>query len=472
MSVGRIPALVVSAVAVALALSLAGCAHRVVRAGAIEPSVAARVVTRLQALRGLELREPVPMEVKSPQEVRGHLHEILERDFAADELRDLSRVYAALGLLEPDRDLHAAILELYSAQVAGFYDLDTRRLYLVDPPPVPTSPWLALVELVLRRDLAGEMLLAHELTHALQHQWTGALARSADPGEDDRGLALRAVVEGDATLAGFAAVLGGLDRESAAGLAKALGGVPAELEALLPEIPRLLRETLVFQYVEGSRFVAEAFRRGGWPGVDRLLRHPPLSTEQVLHPGRFFIRPDAPMRVSLGGLEDRREDPEWRLLEENTLGELGIRILLEGALDAERAAVAAYGWDGDRFAAFARGEELQLFWMSVWDRPQDAAELVEAIRASLAATHGGPSGERMPWTAEVRDARVLVTIGVPEAELAGRRERIWAETAIDVERHGLDFDLTAEVPGHATGAKRSSAAATRTTRPSLSSFRR
>ena len=63
-----------------------------------------------------------------------------------------------------------------------------------------------------QRDITGEMILAHELTHALQDQhFHLEHMMDAVKDNDDRDLALKALAEGDATLSGFGYVNGKLD---------------------------------------------------------------------------------------------------------------------------------------------------------------------------------------------------------------------------------------------------------------------
>jgi hypothetical protein len=441
------------AVAAAAALVVVGsaCGYRVVADGRVNERAASRIERGLAAIRGLAFTEPVEMDVKRPETLRAYLVDILDQDYSPEDIRDLARVYAMLGLLPPGFDLREALLHLYTAQIAGFYDPRTHRLYLVDPPAAEIPPSIEVLQFLIRRDLVGEMLLAHELTHALQDQTSQALAAADDPENDDRALAIRAVVEGDATLAGFAYTLGGLREDALMSLVDRLGAIPNELAAVLPDTPPVLREPLVFQYSQGARFTAWAYFRGGWPAVDALLRHPPVSTEQVLWPERFFQHPDAPTRVGLGGLEDYRDGGEWRLLEENTIGELVMRIQIAGLLGEERAEWSARGWDGDRYAAFARGDEAHLFWLSSWDSERDAREFFDAEREALAkrtapedltATAELASGTgSSPWLVERRGMHVLVAIGVPPAALGERRERIWTASTFTIERPEADLDL-------------------------------
>ncbi len=391
------------------------------------------------------------MEVKTAEDLRAYLQAELDREYSEEDLAGLARVYERLGLLPPSLDLRQKLLELYGSQVAGFYDARAGKLFLV-PSGVPAPGWsVTLLQLLLRRDLVNEMLLAHELTHALQDQNFGVLGLADDPANDDRGLAIKAVIEGDATLAGFAYVLGGLPAGALESLVAQLDSSPSEIAATLPDVPPLLRETLVFQYSAGAAFVAEAYRRAGWLGVDALLRYPPASTEQVLRPEAYFDAVDAPTRVTLGGLDDYEKGGDWELVEENTLGELTIRILARGFFDPERAGQIARGWDGDRFAAFAHGNELHVYWMSTWDSEADAIDFFAAEREVLARKFPGSTPSMAdrclvaagpdPYSLERRGGKVLAVIGVPPESLAKRTEDVWAKTGFAPETLERDLDI-------------------------------
>jgi len=430
-------------------LCLPGCSYSIVRGNEINDRAAATIERQLEKIRGLSFKSPVPMEAKSAEELRSYLREELDREYAPEKIGALARIYEALGLLPPHVDLGAALLKLYSAQIAGFYDPREGKLFLV-PSGVPSAGWMInVLQFVLRRDLVNEMLLSHELTHALQDQNYGTLAAADDPSNDDRSLAIHAVLEGDATLSGFAYVLGGLKQATLLDLVQRLSAVPAELEATLPDTPPILRDSLVFQYSAGAHFVALAYLRGGWAAVNALLAHPPTSTEQILWPEKYFIRPDTPTDVRLGGLDDYRSNMEWTEAEENTLGALSIRILAEGFFDRARAEHVAQGWDGDRLAAYTRGDVMHIYWMTLWDSDDEAGEFFAAEREILARKRTNPSvvatPERVvsegdaPYWLERRGSKVLVSLGVPIAELGKRVDDVWARTVFV--RPGIQMDL-------------------------------
>lgn len=439
------------ATALAAALLASACSYSIVRNGTVDESAVVKIEHGLATLRRLPFRSPVPVEVKTVDELRAYLKAELDRQYSPGEIRALQKIYERLGLLPPGIDLGDAMLKLYGAQVAGFYDPQEGKMFLV-PSGVPSQGWMMnLLQFVIRRDLVNEMLLAHELTHALQDQHFGILAAADDPSNDDRSLALHAVIEGDATLAGFGYVLGGLPESTLLDLVGRLDMIPAELEAELPDTPAILRDSLVFEYSAGARFVALAYLRAGWAGVNALLAHPPQSTEQILWPEKFFAKPDSPMTVVLGGLEHYRTSKEWSLSEENTLGALSVRILLDGFFDHERAERVARGWDGDRLAAFTRGDDLHLFWVSTWDDEAAAREFFAAESDLLERKFEGSSRSAGPdrvvttsgesYRLERRGQNVLLAIGVPPAEMDARVAEAWAGVVIQPTPVQIDLDL-------------------------------
>src|SRR5207248_98668 len=139
-----------------------------------------------------------------------------------------------------------------------------------------------------------------------------------------------------APLAGFAYVLGRhLDRRTIGVVEQQLHGIPGELAKKYPDLPELLRASVACQYDDGTTFVGQALAAGGWAAVDRVHLDPPESTEQVLHPQRYYDDRDRPIVVTLRGT-DRLEATGFTRILEDTIGELGIRVLATRALPAGR----------------------------------------------------------------------------------------------------------------------------------------
>ncbi len=404
-------------IAVVVVAALGGCAREhVVHHGAVNEDALGPIRRGLAVMRGLTFTADVPALALSREEIAATVRDEIDQAFAPGDVERMQAVYTRLGLLPAGTDLRRAFQRLYEQEGAGFYDPRTKKLLLAKSALGAGGIGVGLAGLLTGRDLVGEFLVAHELTHALQDQHYGI--RSTPElildSHGDRELAHHALLEGDATLAGFAYVAGRpLERVTIGMIERQLHVVPAELAHKYPDLPELLRASLAFQYDDGTTFVGWALANGGWPAVDAVHRDPPESTEQVLHPARYFATRDRPVPIALGGTETV-EAAGWRRVLEDTLGELSIRVLAGRSLPADRAARVADGWGGDRLRAFARGDDLTIVWMTAWDSPADAAEFADAMR------------EIQPEAAvETRRQRVLVLLGGtrPDAEAIWERTR-------------------------------------------------
>jgi hypothetical protein len=149
----------------------------------------------------------------------------------------------------------------------------------------------------------------------------------------------------------------------------------------LAKAPKLVQNELMLPYLGGLRLVAELYAVGGYDLVNQLFEHPPLSTEQVLHP-RKYIEGEPPIAVAVP------EVPKGaRELTRGTLGELGIRSMLSDCLNDEDSTQGAMGWGGDSYLVAVRPDgRLVLEWSTAWDTAADAA------RFSAALDHARTSG--------------------------------------------------------------------------------
>ena len=132
-----------------------------------------------------------------------------------------------------------------------------------------------------------------------------------------------------------------------------------------------MRDHLMQPYLAGLTLCRAAWARGGAAALREAWASPPESTEQVLHPERFFAR-EAPRRV----VPLFAPPAGARLLSEGTLGELLLRSLLEPGAES-----AAEGWGGDGWRLYGSGARTLLLWRSEWDTPADAREFETALRA-------------------------------------------------------------------------------------------
>jgi hypothetical protein len=224
------------------------------------------------------------------------------------------------------------------------------------------------------------------MAHALadQHFDLAKLTERAES-DDDRSLALQALIEGEATLVMMAEMeraSGGTGKEMLSASPAAIDFSFRLMQSFLPfaagktfrEAPPILRETMMFGYLKGMVFVLHMTNEGEWARVNEAFRNPPLSTEQVLHPDKYLKEVDAPQAIVLPALGES-VGGDWKELGQNVLGELQISIMLRKHWGGRAAA----GWDGDRYAVFkGPDDKLGLVWVSTWDSEEDAKELAGA----------------------------------------------------------------------------------------------
>jgi hypothetical protein len=368
-------------------------------AAPLRPASVSRIAERVERERGLRFEHvPRPVAV-TPARARREGLESLDADYPPARRRADGEVLALLGLVPTGTDLGEAVESTLSEAVAGYYDPRTQRLRIVKGAQTANR-------------VLYEMVLAHELTHALEDQRFGfdldALAAGGD-----RALAHTALIEGSATALMYRYV------EDRFGAEELLGGLGASAFQGTGNLPPFLTAQLVFPYTAGERFVGRLLEvgNGGWKVVDAALHfRPPASTEQVLHPDAY-LSVEQPRRVSLRGPVAELGD-RWRPALRSTFGEWQTQKLLALA-GGTGSAAAAEGWGGDRFALLERGDERALVMRWRWDSRRDEREFAAALRAW--------ARERLPdraGAAAIARRRGAITLVLaPDARLARRVAR-------------------------------------------------
>ena len=141
-------------------------------------------------------------------------------------------------------------------------------------------------------------------------------------------------------------------------------------------MPLVLREELLFPYVDGARFM-KWWSTG--PLGDTMPYGPrlPVSTEQILHPDRYLAG-DTPVALAFADSTDA-------VLHQDGLGEFGVRVLHAELLNHARASFdAPIGWNGDLYRIYRSDAGLALVWYSAWDAAGYADRFVGGTGALLA----------------------------------------------------------------------------------------
>jgi hypothetical protein len=351
-----------------------------------------RAMRRASEARGLSwLSEPRMTELTG-WEYGTRAREMTEL-IGGEELRQLSRLAVAGGMMPEGTDLATLAAGFTAATATGIYSPLDKSVLLVAPERAKSSSAHAGASPAASPAAVDESLLAHELTHALQDQHFDLLKLlTAKPFNFDRAEAAFAVVEGDAMNVQRRTERGAawsrLTPEDAARIEDArFSAYRGEFGALFPP---LLTETFIFRYRDGARLVETARQRGGEHAVDELFARPPASSEQVLHPEKYFAD-EAPRGVGFD--ETEFASAGWNAAAATPLGELGVRGLLLKSLSRGAAERAAAGWGGDRAYLFTRGAGAELFvWATAWDSPRDAQEFFRAYNVMMGARGARDAG--------------------------------------------------------------------------------
>lgn len=364
-----------------------------------------QIAHQVETMRGLSPRAEVPLSFLDESEMAT----LLRRFYAGHDLEASLLPYVELGLL-PD-----VSVRVRPHQAAGIYVPEQEQLYVTAG----------------RQESSGDdqALLAHAYVHALQDQHFDLGAMDDRAATTDATLAVRAFVEGDATLLTAFYRYGDLTAVEWEHLSELV------LQAEQPSYGENLDSVSAwvrlqrFPYWEGRRFAQTLFQTGGWEAVNSAYTNPPRSTEQVLHPERY-LEADAPVQVVVPDLGVILDD-DWTVLVQDTLGEFVIGLHLEASLPKEMAWQAADGWDGDTFIVWEHEDGNRLLvWRTIWDSTAKAAEFESAQAALITQQYlpawpmdppGGLGGQW--WETDVgavcvsRVARYVVFVRAPDVDM-------------------------------------------------------
>ena len=290
----------------------------------------AAVLKETSEIRELPILRPVKSGAQSRTEIERMLIKNLDEQMTPAEMHATELTLRKFGLAPNDFEYRSFIIKLLTEQVAGYYDSKTREFYLAD--------WL---------DLEGQKpVMVHELTHALQDQHFHLRRFEKWPhGDSDAELAAHALIEGDATLA--MTIYMAQNPMVALAFARSLGST-AMASVQFNQAPRALRESLIFPYGQGTEWATQLYKRGGWSMVSKAFTQLPLSSEQIIHPDKYFSY-ERPVKIVLPDLRPLL-GAGWKEIDSDVNGEWSYYLILDQFLNSpSESRRAAAGWAGDRF---------------------------------------------------------------------------------------------------------------------------
>jgi hypothetical protein len=383
---------------------------------------ALKLVPKVAKMRGLRQKRKVRMGVVNKEQLLFRINERIKEHYSEEDIAIDQAVLWRLGLIPKTLDYKQAILKLLTDQIAGFYDPKDAELRIADWIPADMQ----------------RPALVHELCHALQDQHF-RLKRFVKPIKDngDRQLALTALIEGDCTglMLEYLLAKTGKDLQSVGPHLETMvqTAMSAASSETFSQAPLFMRKTLTFPYIFGLRFVASLRAKRPWSALNRVFRRTPQSTEQIIHPEKYWRR-ERPVKVKAKPLKSLTD---YRQVKQDTLGEYQLRLFLRQQLDADISERAAAGWGGDRYAVYFAEGDLKtplLLLLTTWDSALDAKEFFSASSRSLLkmfpqkaegtpSTYVDPEGKQA--RAELKGKAVLLLIGLPAELTENVREEIW-----------------------------------------------
>ena len=423
---------------------------------------------------GLPVRHPVQRRLITRDELTKYLEMHMREDKDAQRLKRSELVLKKFGLLPANFDLHSFLLSLLREQVAGYYDVKTKTVNLLD--------WVDAEQ--------QKPVLAHELTHALQdqsfnlEQWMKVgdtdLALSdknptpEDIERDEAQTVRQAVVEGQAmaVLVDYMLAPTGQSLTSSPQIVEALkaGMLVGTADSVeFHNAPIFLKEVLTFPYRYGLDFVSDVLtKKGKERAFAGILAKPPHITREIMEPTTYL----AGEHIDPLPLPDfARLMKDYQKFDVGSMGEFDVALLLDEYAGPDGAKALYPSWRGGYYYAARPKSDpsapLAMVYVSDWVSPGSALKFAEIYRESLKkryhslrliagrgdeAEHTGKaSGLRDDeWLTEAGDvmidrqgSTVLITESVDDVTSAKLREAVLSQPPLSAPNTMGSNDLPA-----------------------------
>ncbi len=343
------------------------------------------VLAEMSKLLSLPILSPLKKSLRTRDEIREFVIQQLKEDREPQKRYADQKTLEKFGLIPKGFPLEQFLVDLLTEQIAGLYDPKSQEFFIAE--------WIDPDE--------QRTVMAHELTHALQDQhfhvqhWEDA----AKP-NDDAEMARDAVLEGSATAAMMDRELRGIgsnvrDLPNIESLVRKVMLGEAGDSPTLAKAPPFIRDELLFPYLAGVVFTQRVLQaNSGWADFPKVFANPPVSTQQILHPD-LYLKGVAPEKVTLPDISQLLPRG-WKKLDENLMGEFGLKEVLKQFLGEERSTPLAAAWAGDRYAILENQKtaELMLVFRLKLSGEMEAARFFGLYSEALDKKHENTAQER------------------------------------------------------------------------------
>ena len=350
------------------------------------------IQSQVMSYRGLEMNQPLKRALMTPAKLQDQVVNEFFKDYSAEDAKKDVEILSTLGLLAPGFDLHQFYLDLYSEQIAGYYDDKTKDMYVISGETFGGTE---------------RMTYAHEFTHALQDQnydLENGLKMNEEycKNETEYCAAVTALVEGDATLSEqywYLKYSSEQDKQQISDFQKTYAS------PVYDSAPEYMKQDFLFPYQQGYNFVSYLYSRNKWQSIDAAFKNPPVSTEQILHPDKYPT--DKPDVVSVPDLLPVLGNG-WTEDDRNVMGEWYTYLVLADGRDVKfrlpdtDAKDASAGWGGDTYIYYSNTADKQFafVWDTQWDSSIDSNQFWQASQNYGNDRWGTPQSttkDRITW---------------------------------------------------------------------------
>ena len=361
-------------------LSLVGAAHlraasQVVRLGGGSNELfnqIEQVLAGLTEITGMKPVKKVAYDTIDKARVNQFLNERIKEFIKPEEIRAEELALKKFGFVPQDFDLKKTSVELMTEQAAAFYDFRKKKLFILESAP----------------EAVQQVALVHELAHALADQHFN-LEQFIDLANksDDSATARMAAMEGQATwlMSEYLARRTGQSLKTSPAIVQLMSRAAQMSQGQFPVFdaaPLYMRETLLFPYSQGMLFQHALVEKFGQEAFARIFREPPVSSQQILHPEKYFqeVKPTEPALPSVSSEEDYEE------LTEGYIGELDHAILLRQYAGEKEAESLSSRWKGGRYRVLEdkKDKHTVLAYVVEWESEAVAREYFGLYRQVLA----------------------------------------------------------------------------------------
>jgi len=343
----------------------------------------------------LPIKHKVKRRLTQRDEVQSYIEKSMKDDKDAKRLERSSAVLKKFGLLPRNFDLPTFLVAMLREQVAGYYDVKTKTVNLLN--------WVDLEQ--------QKPVLAHELTHALQDQSFGIekwmkgstqhaenkqnVPSQSDIETDEEESARQAVVEGQAmvVLLDYSLAPTGKTMLDAPQIVEALKQGMLEGSADSPafrDAPIFLKEELTFPYRYGLDFTGALLQAGGRElAYAGAFKDPPKTTREIMEPKTYLAHEKLePLKMIDMANDFKNYDP----FDIGAMGEFDVDILVEQYAGRDEASAIYPEWRGGYYFAGKpkadkstdKSAPIGVLYVSRWSSAAKAAEFAAVYAKSLA----------------------------------------------------------------------------------------